>query len=101
VFVFISGYTCVLAYGEAQRDEGWSTTWVRALRRAWETYAAFLVLLIAYAALVWVVGGGTRYLDETNTGLFFREPGPAIVHAVLLQFAPVNTDILLTLRCST
>jgi len=96
VFVFISGYTCMLAYGGAWRQQGWRTTAVRALRRAWEIYAAFLVLLIAYVALVWVVGGGARYLDETNTGFFFRDAGPTIVHAVVLQFAPVNTDILLT-----
>jgi hypothetical protein len=96
VFVFVSGYTCMLAYGGALRQQGWRTAAVRAWRRAWEIYAAFLVLLIVYAALVWVAGGGMEYLDETNTGLFFREPGPAIVHAVMLQFAPVNTDILLT-----
>ncbi|CCD97363.1 conserved membrane hypothetical protein [Bradyrhizobium sp. ORS 375] len=96
VFVFISGYTCMLAYGGAVATQGWVTTVVRALRRAWEIYAAFLVLLLAYAALVWVIGGGTRFVDETNTGFFFREPGPTLVHVALLQFAPVNTDILLT-----
>ncbi|NPU67503.1 OpgC domain-containing protein [Bradyrhizobium sp. 83012] len=96
VFVFISGYTCMLAYGGALPKQGWATTIVRALRRAWEIYAAFLVLLLAYAALVWFVGGGTRFVDETNTGFFFREPGPTLLHVALLQFAPVNTDILLT-----
>jgi hypothetical protein len=96
VFVFVSGYTCMLAYGGALAKQGWATTAVRALRRAWEIYAAFLVLLLAYAALVWVVGGGTRFVDETNTGFFFRQPGPTLVHVALLQFAPVNTDILLT-----
>jgi hypothetical protein len=74
VFVFVSGYTCMLAYGGALREQGWRTTAVRALRRAWEIYAAFLVLLIVYFALVWIIGGGHRYLDETNTGVFFRAP---------------------------
>jgi len=46
--------------------------------------------------MVWVVGGGDRYFDDTNTGIFFREPGATIVHAVVLQYAPVNTDILPT-----
>jgi len=96
VFVFVSGYTCMLAYGGALREQGWRTTVVRALRRAWQIYAAFLVLMIAYFALVWIIGGGHRYLDETNTGFFFRAPGETIVHMVALQFAPVNTDILLT-----
>jgi len=96
VFVFVSGFTCMLAYGGALREQGWRAVAVRAWRRGWEIYAGFLLLLIFYASLVWIVGGGTRYLDETNTGFLFRDPGPTIVHAALLQFAPVNTDILLT-----
>jgi hypothetical protein len=96
VFVFVSGYTCMLAYGGALREQGWPTTVTRALRRGWEIYAAFLLLLIADFVLIWLVGGGTRYLDETNTGSFFQNPGAAIVHAAAMQYAPVNTDILLT-----
>jgi hypothetical protein len=96
VFVFVSGYTCMLAYGGALGEQGWRTIIVRASRRAWEIYAAFLLVVLFYVALVWIVGGGERYLDETNTGFFFRVPGPAIVHTVALQFAPVDTDILLT-----
>jgi len=96
VFVFVSGYTCMLAYGGALREQGWPTTVTRALRRGSEIYAAFLLLLIAYLALIWAVGGDSRYLDETNTAFFFRDPGAAIVHAVVLQYTPVNTDILPT-----
>ena len=96
VFVFVSGYTCMLAYGGALREQGWPTTVTRALRRGWEIYAAFLLLLIAYFVLIWLVGGGTRYLDETNTGSFFQNPGAAIVHAAAMQYAPVNADILPT-----
>src|SRR5256885_16891518 len=33
VFVFVSGYTCMLAYGGAFRQQGWPTTLTRALRR--------------------------------------------------------------------
>src|ERR1700704_5598702 len=94
VFVFVSGYTCMLAYGGALREQGWRATVTRALRRSWEIYAAFLVLLIAYFVLVWIVGGGNRYLDETNTALFFGSPGAALLHAAILQYTPVNTDIL-------
>jgi hypothetical protein len=96
VFVFVSGYTCMLAYGGALREQGWLTTVARALRRGFEIYAAFLLLLVAYLAVVWAVGGGSRYLDETNTAVFFQNPGPAIVHAILMQYTPVNTDILPT-----
>src|SRR5882757_8216234 len=85
-FVFVSGYTCMLAYGGALHRQGWLTTVTRALRRGWEIYVAFLLLLIAYLALIWAVGDGSRYLDETNTAVFFRDPGAAVVHAVVLQY---------------
>jgi hypothetical protein len=96
VFVFVSGYTCMLAYGGALREQGWLTTITRAIRRGWEIYVAFLLLLVVYFALVWTVGDGDRYLNETNTGLFFREPGAAILHAATMQYTPVNTDVLPT-----
>jgi hypothetical protein len=96
VFVFVSGYTCMLAYGGAQREQGWPTTITRALRRGWEIYVAFLLLLIAYLALVWVVGRGSEFVDETNTAIFFGNPGAAIVRALAMQYTPVNTDVLPT-----
>ena len=96
VFVFVSGYTCMLAYGGALREQGWPTIVTRALRRAWEIYAAFLFLLIAYFIVIWTVGSGSRYLDETNTKVFFENPGMALFHAAILQYTPVNTDILPT-----
>lgn len=96
VFVFVSGYTCMLAYGGALPEQGWLTVLARALRRSLEIYCAFLLLFIAYVALIWLVGGGDRYVDETNTGFFFKDPGAAIVHAAMLQYTPVNTDILPT-----
>jgi hypothetical protein len=96
IFVFVSGYTCMLAYGGALQEEGWLTIVARALRRSWEIYAALLLLLIAYLALIWAAGGDSRYLDETNTAFFFRDPGAAIIHIAVLQYTPVNTDILAT-----
>ena len=96
VFVFVSGYTCMLAYGGALREQGWPTTVTRALRRGWEIYVAFLLLLMAYLALIWVVGRGNEFVDETNTAVFFRNPGAAILRAMAMQYTPVNTDVLPT-----
>jgi hypothetical protein len=96
VFVFVSGYTCMLAYGGALRAQGWPTTVTRALRRGWEIYVAFLLLLTAYLALVWVIGRGSEFVDQTNTAVFFGNPGAAIVHAMAMQYTPVNTDVLPT-----
>jgi hypothetical protein len=86
----------MLAYGGALLEQGWLTIVMRALRRGWEIYVAFLLLLIAYFVLIWAIGNGTRYLDETNTRFFFENPGTALAHAAILQYTPVNTDILPT-----
>jgi hypothetical protein len=94
VFVFVSGYTCMIAYGKAVRQQGWRATIARALGRGWEIYVAYLLLLLAYVALVQLMGGSRDYLDETNIGVFLANPGPAIIHAMLLQYTPVNTDVL-------
>ncbi len=75
IFVFVSGYTCMLAYGSAWREYGWRVTIARALRRSIEIYAAFLLLLFAYLATVWLSGGDKQFLDETNTAVFFANPG--------------------------
>jgi hypothetical protein len=93
IFVFVSGYTCMLAYGGALRTQGWSSVIIRSLRRSLEIYAAFLLLVIVYLALIWLSGS---YLDETNTRFFFENPGTTLVHLLALQYAPVNTDILPT-----
>jgi hypothetical protein len=96
VFFFVSGYTCMIAYGTAFREHGWRTTIARALQRGWEIYVAFLLLLLAYLALVQLFGGTSEYLDETNTGVFFAHPGIGVVRSLLLQYMPVNTDVLPT-----
>jgi hypothetical protein len=95
VFFFVSGYTCMLAYGGAFHEQGWRATVTRATRRGWEIYVAFLLLLIAYLVAVQAAGGGA-FLDETNTAVFFANPGTAIVRAALMQYTPVNTDVLPT-----
>lgn len=95
VFVFVSGYTCMLAYGGALRRQGWFTVIVRSSRRALEIYAALLLLAIAYFVLVWATGS-SFYLDATNTRFFFENPGTALIHVLALQYTPVNTDILPT-----
>jgi hypothetical protein len=93
VFVFISGYTCMIAYGYVLKEQGWLAVILHAVRRSWQIYIAFLLLLIAYLVLVQNLGN-VRYLDETNTAVFFEHPGAAIIHAGLMQYKPVNTDIL-------
>lgn len=93
VFVFISGYTCMIAYGGALKSQGWLAMSLHAVRRSWQIYTAFLLLLVVYLAFVQSFDHAS-YLDETNAAVFFAHPGPAILHAGLMQYRLVNTDIL-------
>ena len=93
VFMFVSGVTCALAYGKAWRCEGWTGVISRTLRRSWDIYVAFLLLTLACAILVHLAGGG-RLADESNTRILLDYPGATLAHAAILQYRPVNTDVL-------
>ena len=49
VFMFVSGATCALAYGRVRRRDGWSAVAGHTLRRSWEIYVAYLLLIMAYS----------------------------------------------------
>src|SRR6516164_7288803 len=93
VFMFASGVTCALAYGNAWRCEGWTGVISRTLRRSWDIYVAFLLLTVACAVLVHLAGGG-RLADESNTRVLLEHPGAALAQASMLQYRPLNTDVL-------
>ena len=93
VFVFISGVTCALAYGRARRCEGWSAVISRSLRRSWDIYTAFLLLTLACAIMVYLAGRD-HLADHSNTRILLEHPGAALAHAAILQYRPVNTDVL-------
>jgi hypothetical protein len=93
VFMFLSGVTCALAYGKAWSCAGWSGVISRTVRRSWDIYVAFLLLTLACAVLVHVAGGG-RLADESNTRVLLDHPGATLAHAAILQYRPVNTDVL-------
>ncbi|WP_235983540.1 OpgC domain-containing protein [Bradyrhizobium australiense] len=93
VFMFVSGVTCALAYGKIWRCEGWTGVISRTLRRSWDIYVAFLLLTLACAILVYLAGGD-RLADQSNTRILLDQPGATLAHAAILQYCPVNTDVL-------
>src|SRR6516165_4218689 len=95
LFMFVSGLTCALAYGQVQRQDGWSSVVAHTLRRSWEIYIAFLILTIACAVMAYLLSDG-RFADETNTRILLEHPGPSLLRAAILQYRPVNTDVLPT-----
>ncbi len=93
VFIFVSGVTCALAYGKAFSRDGWTGVISRTLWRSWDIYAAFLLLTVACAMMVYLAGAG-RFADESNTRILLEYPGATFAHAAILQYRPVNTDVL-------
>ena len=56
-------------------------------------HTAFLLLTLACAIMVYLAGRD-QLADETNTRVLLEHPGAALAHAAVLQYRPVNTDIL-------
>src|SRR5512144_2443001 len=55
IFVFISGYTAVIAYSRMLEEEGLPRTAARISRRGWQLYVAHILLFVAFSAqIAWV-----------------------------------------------
>ena len=93
VFMFLSGLTCALSYGKARQSAGWTGVIGRTLWRSWDIYVAFLLLTLACGIMVHFAGSG-HLADASNTRILLEQPGVALVHAAVLQYGPVNTDVL-------
>jgi hypothetical protein len=97
IFVFISGYTAVIAYARMMEREGWIRAAARVYRRVWQLYVAHILLFVAFTAQVaWVsIARDTPSLIEEMELLGFgQNPYQAILEAALLKFRPVNLDVL-------
>ena len=97
IFIFISGFTAALVYGRAMFESGMLIGTARLLRRVWQIYTAHLLLflvLIAEIAYVTMVSEKPFYIHEMEVGEFFKEPGQAMIQALLLRFRPLNMDVL-------
>ncbi|WP_428686189.1 OpgC domain-containing protein [Reyranella sp.] len=97
IFVFISGYTAVIAYSRMLEEEGWPRTAARIYRRVWQLYVAHILLFVAFSAqIAWVsIARDTPALIEEMQLMGLGDnPYRAILEAALLKFRPVNLDVL-------
>lgn len=97
IFVFISGYTAVIAYSRMMAQEGWTRSAARIYRRVWQLYVAHILLFVAFSAqIAWVsIARDTPTLIEEMELLGLgQNPYRAILEAALLKFRPVNLDVL-------
>src|SRR5271170_2866766 len=97
VFIFISGYTAALVFAKIMLERGTLVGATRVLRRAWQLYAAFIVLFAIYA--VSIGDAATRFaapdiIYEFNVASLLDDPVRTITHGLLLQSKALNLDVL-------
>ena len=97
IFVFISGYTAVIAYARMMQRDGWLRAAARIYRRVWQLYVAHILLFVAFTAqVIWVsiARDMPALIEEMELMGLGQNPYQAILEAALLKFRPVNLDVL-------
>jgi len=97
IFIFISGYSAMLAYGISMERKGFLFASAQVLRRCWQIYIAHVFLVTLFIGHVIYVGqryNNPMFADEMGLSAFVAEPHTALMQALLLKFKPVNLDVL-------
>jgi hypothetical protein len=97
VFIFISGYTAAMVYGQRMLRHGPLFASAQILRRTWQLYVAHLCLFLLYSAQVaYTVQhfDNPLFSDELGIGEFLTRPVDTLFRVLLLEFQPAYLDIL-------
>jgi hypothetical protein len=97
IFVYISGYTAVIAYSRMMAREGWVKAAARIYRRVWQLYVAHILLFVAFTAqIAWfsIKRDTPALIEEMQLLGLGQDPFRAMLEAALLKFRPVNLDVL-------
>ncbi len=97
VFIFISGYSAAVVYGRIMLERGALVGATRLLRRAWQLYAAFIVLYAIYVVSIGDIA--TRYaapdiIYEFKMAGLLEDPVRTVAHGLVLQSKALNLDLL-------
>lgn len=97
MFVFVSGYVAAATYAKIMLERGFIVGATRVLRRAWQLYAAFIVLFAIYVVTIGDVA--TRYsapgiIYDFNLPGLLDDPVWTVAHGLLLQSKALNLDML-------
>jgi hypothetical protein len=97
LFVFISGYTAAFVFGRVMIERGCLAAASGLLKRALELYAAHIIVVIVYIAVVASVSRGLHDpndLDVFNVAAFISKPLWEFFQVLALRYRPVNLDVL-------
>lgn len=97
LFFFLSGFVAAMVYGRTLDTRGFFAAAARIWRRAWDIYAAQMVLLVFFVAEVCAIASllpGTGYFAQFRVEAFITQTETTIVQALMLRFQPAYLDIL-------
>ena len=97
IFIFISGYSAMLAYGATLERRGFLFASAQVLRRCWQIYIAHVFLVAIFIGHITYVSqryNNPMFTDEMGLAAFVTEPHMTLMQALLLKFKPVNLDVL-------
>jgi hypothetical protein len=97
VFIFISGFTAALVYGQRLVAKGGLYATAQIWRRAWQLYVAHVFLFVIFIGEVsYTVQtfNNPMYNEEMRVADFLVHPHIAVMKALLLEFQPTFLDIL-------
>lgn len=97
IFIFISGYSAMLAYGTTFERRGFLFASAQVLRRCWQIYVAHVFLVAIFIGHITYVSqryNNPMFSDEMGLAVFVAEPHMTLMQALLLKFKPVNLDVL-------
>ncbi|OHC80597.1 MAG: hypothetical protein A3G73_02755 [Rhodospirillales bacterium RIFCSPLOWO2_12_FULL_67_15] len=97
IFIFISGYSAMLAYGASLARRGFLFASAQVLRRCWQIYVAHVFLVFIFIGHITFVSqryNNPLFSDEMGLAAFVADPYMALVQALILKFKPVNLDVL-------
>ncbi len=97
VFIFIAGYTAAALYGKIMLERAFIIGATRLLKRAWQLYAAYVVLFVIYIVVIGYVAGeyaAPDLLNEFNVADLIDHPIRILAHGLFLQSKARNLDLL-------
>jgi hypothetical protein len=97
LFVFISGYTAACVFGRIMIERGCVAAASKLVKRVSKLYAAHIIVLAIYIAIVGGVSRGLHDpddLNQFNVAVFMSHPLWESSQALLLRYKPVNLDVL-------
>jgi hypothetical protein len=97
LFIFISGYVASIVYAKMTVERGFVVGASRIFKRAWQLYAAYIVLFVIY--LVTITDVAARYaapelIYEFNVAGVVDHPVRMLIYGLLLEARPLNLDVL-------